>query len=190
MSVSHTLRTAAITLAMAAATATAAAVTAPAATAASCAVTWGSLPKSSAPMTARQIRDARAGQHPCYDRLVIDLNGFGSTVTGYDVRYVDQVTRDGSGQVVPLRGGAKLQIVIKAPAHDSSGELVWDFNNPNETVDVTGFSTFRQVAFAGSFEGQTTIGLGVRARLPMRVFRLDGPETGQRVVIDVAHAWS
>ena len=189
MSVSLKLRTVVVTLAVAAATATGAVVIAPPATAASCAVTWGSLPKSSAPMTARQIRHARAGQHACFDRLVIDLNGYGTAATGYDVRYVDQVTQDGSGHVVPLRGEAKLQIVIKAPAYDPSGELVWDFDQPNEAVDVTGFSTFRQVAFAGSFEGQTTIGLGVRARLPMRVFRLDGPQTGQRIVIDVAHRW-
>ena len=189
MSVFLTLRTVVATVAVAAATATGAVVTAPSATAASCAVTWGSLPKSSVPMTARQIRHARAGQHSCFDRLVIDLNGYGTAATGYDVRYVDQVTQDGSGQVVPLRGGAKLQIVIKAPAYDPSGELVWDFDRPNEAVDVTGFSTFRQVAYAGSFEGQTTIGLGVRARLPMRVFRLDGPQTGQRIVIDVAHHW-
>jgi hypothetical protein len=189
MSVSLKLRTVVVTLAVAAATATGAVVSAPPATAASCAVTWGSLPKSSAPMTARQIRHARAGQHACFDRLVIDLNGYGTAATGYDVRYVDQVTQDGSGHVVPLRGGAKVQIMIKAPAHDPSGELVWDFDRPNEAVDVTGFSTFRQVAYAGSFEGQTTIGLGVRARLPMRVFRLDGPQTGQRIVIDVAHRW-
>jgi hypothetical protein len=189
MSVSRKLRTAAVTLAVAAATATGAGVTAPAATAATCGVTWGSLPKTSAPMTTRQIRDARAGQHACFDRLVIDLNGYGTAPTGYEVRYVDQVRQDGSGQVVPLRGGAKLQIVIKAPAYDPSGELVWDFASANEAVDVTGFSTFRQVAYAGSFEGQTTIGLGVRARLPMRVFRLDGPLTGQRIVIDVAHNW-
>lgn len=189
MSVSLKLRTVVVTLAVAAATTTGAVVTAPPATAASCAVTWGSLPKSSAPMTARQIRHARAGQHACFDRLVIDLNGYGTAATGYDVRYVDQVTQDGSGHVVPLRGGGKLQIVIKAPAYDPSGELVWDFDQPSEAVDVTGFSTFRQVAYAGSFEGQTTIGLGVRARLPMRVFRLDGPQTGQRIVIDVAHRW-
>jgi hypothetical protein len=190
MTVSRKLRTAAVTLAVAAATATGVAVTAPAAAAASCAVTWGSLPKSSAPMTARQIRHARAGQHACFDRFVVDLNGYGPGATGYDVRYVDQVTQDGSGQIVPLRGGAKLQIVIKAPAYDPSGELVWDFDNPNEAADVTGFSTFRQVAYAGSFEGQTTIGLGVRARLPIRVFRLNGPQTGQRIVIDVAHSWN
>ncbi len=186
MSVSRTLRAAVVTLAVAATTATGAVVTAPVASAASCAVTWGSFAKTSAPMTARQIRGIRAGQHACYDRLVIDLNGWSSGVTGYDVRYVENVYQDGSGQNVPLRGGAKLQIVIKAPAYDTSGELIIEPDSLSELSDVTGYSTFRQVAFAGSFEGQTTIGLGVRARLPMRVFRLEGPGLGQRLVIDVA----
>jgi hypothetical protein len=45
------------------------------------------------------------------------------------------------------------------------------------------------VAWAGSFEGYTRIGLGVRGRLPFRVFTLDGPGAGSRIVIDVAHFW-
>jgi hypothetical protein len=45
------------------------------------------------------------------------------------------------------------------------------------------------VLFDGSFEGQTQLGIGVRARLPFRVFSLDGPGTGSRLVIDVAHQW-
>lgn len=55
-----------------------------------------------------------------------------------------------------------------------------------------GYSTFRQVAWAGSFEGQTTLALGVRARLPFRVFSLNRtPNSGHtpRLVIDVAHRW-
>jgi len=155
-----------------------------------CGITWGSGPKSGGSLSQAQVVRARTGQHACYDRLVIDLNGWSSGATGYDVRYVDNVYQDGSGQVVPLRGGAKLQIVIKAPAYDTSGELIMEPDSFTELVNVTGFSTFRQVAFAGSFEGQTTIGLGVRARLPMRVFRLEGPELGQRLVIDVAHSWN
>jgi hypothetical protein len=51
-------------------------------------------------------------------------------------------------------------------------------------VNVSGYRTFRQVAWAGSFEGVTTVGLGTRARLPFRVFTLPG-----RVVVDVAHRW-
>src|SRR5262249_2306037 len=61
--------------------------------------------------------------------------------------------------------------------------------NCHELVNVTGWRTFRQVADGGSFEGYTTIGLGVRARLPFRVFTLPGPGAHSRLVIDVAHHW-
>jgi hypothetical protein len=54
---------------------------------------------------------------------------------------------------------------------------------------VRGYPTFRHLAWAGSFEGQTTLGLGVRARLPFRVALLAGPGGGSRVVLDVAHRW-
>jgi hypothetical protein len=53
-----------------------------------------------------------------------------------------------------------------------------------ELVNVTGYRTFRQVAWAGSYEGESTVGLGTRARLPFRVFILPG-----HLVVDVAHAW-
>jgi hypothetical protein len=52
-------------------------------------------------------------------------------------------------------------------------------------VDLTGYRTFRDTRFAGSFEGETQIGLGVRARLPFRVLQLDG-----RIIVDVAHSWT
>jgi hypothetical protein len=52
---------------------------------------------------------------------------------------------------------------------------------------VTGFRTFRQVVSAGSFEGITTIGRGLRAKRPFRVLVLSGPGRGWRLVIDVAH---
>jgi hypothetical protein len=56
-------------------------------------------------------------------------------------------------------------------------------------VDDHRYRTFRQVAYAGDFEGQLTLGLGVRARLPFRVFVLESIERSPRVVIDVAHRW-
>jgi len=53
-----------------------------------------------------------------------------------------------------------------------------------------GFRTFRGLVFAGDFEGITTLGLGVRTRLPFRTFSLPGPKKGHnRVIIDVAHTW-
>jgi len=190
MSLHRVLRTAAAGIAISAATATGLAAAAPAATAASCSVAWGSTPKTSASMTQRDLVNVRSGRHTCYDRLVVDLNGAGSTLTGYSVRYVTTVYQDGSGEPVSLRGGAKLLIVVKAPADDDNGHSTYSPANPTELVNTAGYRTFRQVALAGSFEGQTTIGLGVRARLPIRVFLLAGPETGERLVIDVAHSWS
>jgi hypothetical protein len=133
------------------------------------------------------VTNVRTGRHACFDRLVIDLAG---GTTGYDVRYVSSVRQDGSGILVPLRGGSRLQIVVRAPAYNiNTGKATYAPKNNKELANVTGYRTFRQVAFAGTFEGQTTLGLGVRARLPFRVFTLPGPGAGGRVVIDVAHRW-
>jgi hypothetical protein len=160
------------------------------ATATSCATTtahWGSLTKSLSRMTSAPIINVRAGRHTCYDRMVVDLRGSGA---GYTVRYVSQVLSQGQGAVIPLRGGARLDVVITAPTYNiNTGTSTYNPANRRELVNVTGFSTFRQIASGGSFEGYTTIGLGVRARLPMRAFTLAGPGTGSRLVIDVAHHW-
>jgi len=101
---------------------------------------------------------------------------------------VPEVYADPSGELVPLRGGAKLEVVVYAPAYDEYA-TTYQPADPRELVNVTGFTTFRQIAWAGSFEGQSNIGLGVRARLPFRVFTVDGPGTGSRLVVDVAHQW-
>ena len=150
-----------------------------------CGITWGSLTKSQAPTAVAPLVNVRAGRHDCYDRLVLDIQ---AAANGYRVEYVPEVYHDASGELVPLRGGAKLLIVAYAPAYDEN-TTTYQPANPSELVDVTGFTTFRQIAWAGSFEGQSNIGLGVRARLPFRVFTLDGPGTGSRLVIDVAHQW-
>jgi hypothetical protein len=156
-----------------------------------CEITWGSLAKeagSSVPTyPPSAVTNVRAGRHSCYDRLVVDLDG---SSAGGAVRYVDAVTTEGRGDVLPLRGGAFLQIGLRNPTYDAyTGASTFTPANPNELVNVTGWRTFRQVADGGSFEGYTTIGLGVRARLPFRVFVLAGPGSGSRLVIDVAHRW-
>ena len=107
---------------------------------------------------------------------------------GFQVRYVTQV-HDQGGSVIPLRGGAFLEIVLLDPAYDASGYPTYTPANRRELVNVAGCKTFRQAAWGGSFEGYTTIGLGVRARLPFRVFTLAGPGSSSRVVLDVAHRW-
>jgi hypothetical protein len=153
-----------------------------------CRTTWGSLAKRQAAEPTGSVTDVRSGRHRCFDRLVVDV-GTGGDQPGFRVQYVDAVHQDGSGAVVPLRGGARLRIVVLAPAYDEDGAATYQPSNPDELVDVSSYDTFRQVAWAGSFEGTTTLGLGVRARLPMRAFTLTDADGGSRVVVDVARSW-
>ena len=159
---------------------------APAQAAPYCGITWGSLAKSAGTGTSATINNVRAGQHACFDRMVVDVSGHAN---GYSVGYVSAVTRPGSGSVVALRGGAYLKVVVKAPAYTEAGAASYVPANRNELVNTAGYSTLRQLALAGSFEGSTTLGVGVRARLPFNVFVLDGPGASSRIVVDVAHRW-
>lgn len=151
-----------------------------------CGIRWGSLDKVAAGLSTAPVTDVRTGRHPCFDRLVVDLRG---GVGGYTARYVGRVTADASGAVIPTRGGAAIELTVNDPAYTAAGASTYSPANPAELRDVTGYSTFRQVVWAGTFEGYTSFGLGVRARLPYRVFLLDGPGTGSRLVLDVAHRW-
>jgi hypothetical protein len=178
-------RLALLVLALAAAIA-AAVVTIPAQAATSpyCGITWGSLAKSAgtSAATAARITGVRAGQHACYDRLVVDLANAPAWAS-YQVAY-GTVRGVASGNPVAVAGGAALQITMRAHGENLS------VPDPAHVVSVAGYRTFRQVVWAGSFEGTTVFGLGVRARLPFRVLTLSGPGAGQtRLVIDVAHLW-
>lgn len=146
-----------------------------------CGITWGSTAKSASPTGSGELTGLRTGRHDCYDRLVFDTTG---PADGYWVSYVAEMTEDASGHVIPLRGGAKLSVSVQAPSYDENGAQTYHYSNRSELSDVTGYRTFRQVAYAGSFEGMTTVGVGVRARLPFRVLTLP-----DRIVVDVAHAW-
>jgi hypothetical protein len=157
-----------------------------------CGITWGSLAKTHTAADTEMVNGVRAGRHACFDRLVIDLGGQDVSFGSYDVRYVPQVYSDGQGDAVPVRGAADLQIIVGAPAYDDRGNATYTPADRREVVDVAGYTTFRQVAWAGTFEGRTTLALGVRARLPFRVFTLDGVANSDdtpRMVIDVAHRW-
>src|SRR5436305_1254421 len=111
-----------------------------AATAPFCGITWGSLDKAAGPAdaTAAQITGARAGQHDCYDRLVVDLGnapGWASYQVGYGT-----VRGVATGEPVPLAGGAALEITVRASGESLPG-----------AVPVNGFRTFREIRSAGSF---------------------------------------
>jgi hypothetical protein len=163
-----------VLLALLIAVAATVALAAPASAVVACPTGWGSLPESVPALTGNPVIGVRAGTHPCFDRVVFDLDG---AAAGYTAQYVAQVTADGSGAVVPTPGGARLQVTVNAPT---------GFSKPigRSMVSVAGYPTLRSVTFAGGFEGYTSFGVGVRARLPFRVFTLPG-----RVVLDVSHHW-
>ena len=150
--------------------------------AAACATNWGTNAKhrgSTSGTVATRVLAVRAGRHGCFDRLVIDLSG--GPRPPFSAQYVRHIVAQGSGRVLRMRGHAFILINVRGPggAHYPS--------NAVNLASVSGFTTFRQVRGAGSFERITAIGLGVRARLPFRVFELGSPTSGWRIVIDVGH---
>lgn len=156
---------------------------------AACGVTWGSLPKAGEGTGSRPLTDVRTGRHECYDRLVLDIrSGAPGGSPSYRVRYVEEFRQDGSGRRIDVGGGAVLEIVASAPAYDpDTYEATYPGRGgkPLPGVNLTGYKTFRDARFGASFEGTTQLALGVRTRLPFRVFEL-----GDRIVVDVAHTWA
>ncbi|MEU6590536.1 hypothetical protein ABZ923_15170 [Streptomyces sp. NPDC046881] len=173
------------TLGTAASTAGAAPAEAPR-VAAACPTGWGSGAKGGAATGADHLEDIRTGQHECYDRIVFDVPGGGKI--GYHVQYVDRFYADPSGEYIPVAGGAILDIRVGAWSYDLERGVPTYPGKVGKAlpgVNISGYKTFRDTRFGGTFEGQTQVGLGVRARLPFRVTQLDG-----RVVVDVAHSWT
>jgi hypothetical protein len=152
----------------------------------------GSLDESVPQLQPGPIVDIRVGHHACYDRIVFDLRG---VAPGYTVGYL-QPPFTGIGGEPPfvVGGGAILGISINAAAYDENNSATLPYGAGHAIVrpdqfDAHGFRTFEDLVYGGTFEGYTSFGLGVRARLPFRVFTLPGPGTGSRVVVDVAHRW-
>ncbi len=161
--------------------------TARAATSPYCGITWGSMLKSETTLSPAPIVNARIGQQTCFDRFVIDVSG--TPAAGYFVRYTDGFAQPGSGAPMAVAGGAVLTITALAPSYDGNGNSTVPWPAGAHIATPTTFQTFRDVVYGGSFEGESAFGLGVRARLPFRVFTLAGPGAGTRLVVDVAHRW-
>jgi len=114
--------------------------------------------------------------HPTFDRFVIRAR---SATPRYDVRYVNQVVADGSGETVSLQGTRRIHVVLRdSRAHTQAGSVLFP------SVKTPLCANLRQIKLAADFEGVVSFGLGLRRRTGFRVFRLTGPT---RIVIDVAH---
>jgi hypothetical protein len=171
--------------------AAAAAAPAPATAVARCATAWGTGAKSTGTrMSAAELYHVRAGRHTCFDRLVFDVNG--TAAVDATVRYVPRVLSDPAGRPVAVSGSAALQVVVRAPylGAGSSGHQPYR-RVPSvgarlvPTAELTGLAVVRDVRFAGTFEGVTTVAVGVSKRLPVRVF-VTGAQGVRHVVVDVA----
>ncbi|MEV6400619.1 hypothetical protein AB0M39_38565 [Streptomyces sp. NPDC051907] len=162
------------------------AATGGATSAAACSTAWGSGLKSATDSTAKPLQNIKTSQSTCYDRMVFDISGATGKV-GYHVGYVDKFHQDGSGDLIPVSGGAILQVFVNAPSYDpATGKPVYKGKGGQALpgVNLTGYKTFKDAKFGASFEGQTQVGLGVRAKLPFRV-----QQSGDQLIVDVAHTW-
>jgi hypothetical protein len=119
----------------------------------------------------------RTGQHPGFDRVVLDFTGPAPSVTS---QWTDELISDGSGEIFWLTGEHFISVVTNpAYAHDDNG-------NPT----VHGPQKFRTrnlrnvmaVGISGDYEAYVSIGIGTRNKTWVRVFTLGSPT---RVVIDV-----
>lgn len=150
-------------------------------------MSWTTAAKREARDTDVPIRGITGEASACAERVTVAV-GPAARAPGYRVRYVPEVVADGSGQVVPLRGGGFLEVVIDSPAYDpATGAPTVSWSNRSEIVDVASFRVIQQVAYAGSFEGMTTIGIGVDdAARGFTVSSAMGPDGDAHIMIDIA----
>ncbi|RZU33425.1 AMIN-like domain-containing (lipo)protein [Blastococcus saxobsidens] len=140
------------------------------------------------PGTAEPSEDARLtvgavrlAAQPGFDRVVFELGGAGSP--GWDVRYVEEATQDGSGAPVPVAGDVILQVRISGAGYPyDTGVEEYAAEAP---LTAAGTGSVTEVVFAGTYEGVTSAFIGARAARPFRAYLLEGPT---RLVVEVAHA--
>lgn len=152
-----------------------------------CGITWGSTDRAGGALSTAPLVAVRTGRHDCHDRVVFEFAG---PVDGYSVHYGETWT-DGEGLAMSpyTAGSALLAVSLRAPAYDDSHVSTYPHRTGDHVANVLRYRTLRDVVFAGSHEGYTTVAVGVRARLPFRVSVLSGPGTHSRIVLDIAHQW-
>lgn len=124
------------------------------------------------------VTGVRYAAHDTYDRVVVDLKG---DIPGYNVKWVDELVEDGSGEPIGVHGGAYLQLTLfPANAHDDDGYPTWK----GGPVYPANLKNLTDVVRTGDFEGRVGIGLVLARRGGFSVKEQSGPS---RLVLDVAH---
>jgi hypothetical protein len=125
------------------------------------------------------VTQVRTGRQDGVDRVVLEVAGTGTP--GWDVRYVDQATSQGSGKPVDVAGKAVLQVTLTGVGYPyDTGVEEWTGPNP---LPGNGTQAVTEVAWDGTFEGTSVAFIGTTAQAPFRVYALENPT---RVVVEVA----
>jgi hypothetical protein len=167
--------------------------TASAAATAPASATGSPSPAADAPFEASTARDeqeasggplsvtsVRVGRHDGYDRVVFELDGREPGVPGWQVEYVDDPRRDGSGDRVEVEGDKTLVVLVRGTGYpfDTGVEEADEARVPGD-VEVV-----EDVVLGSVFEGVYEAFIGTSHEAPFRVFRLSDPA---RVVVDIRH---
>jgi hypothetical protein len=123
------------------------------------------------------VTSVRSGRHDGFDRVVFELAGEGTP--GWDVRYVDSATAEGTGAPIGLAGPAYLRVTMTGTTYpfESGADEVARGSVGSAGAVVTG------AFYDGTFEGQSLAYIGTGAEVPFRVYALSAPA---RVVVEVA----
>ena len=125
------------------------------------------------------VTDIRIGRHDGFDRVVFEVDGDGAP--GWDVRYVDAPSSQGSGDPVDVEGSAFLQVTLTGVGYPyDTGVEEWSGPDPLSVGDT---EVVTEVVWDATFEGQSVAFIGTTAQVPFRVYLLEDPA---RVVVEVA----
>lgn len=157
-----------------------AATDAPTTTVAACPAVGDTEPKASDDpllMSSLVGTDIRAGAHPCFERVVIELGGNGD-FPGWSVEYVDDPVRLGeSDEFVEIAGSATLQVTMRVWMPSMEGE---GYAGPIRFVPENVFHLL-ELRETENHEGMCIWSIGLDAEYPFTVDILHDPE---RLVID------
>ena len=113
------------------------------------------------------LTSIRAAHHPGFDLLVFQFRG--RVPAHRSATYVKQVREDPRGNIVRIKGKAKLRVRF----YFANGYV------HGHTYNLPGII---QVVNVGDFEAVLTFGVGVSRHAPFHMFKLTNPS---RVVIDI-----
>jgi hypothetical protein len=123
--------------------------------------------------------EIRTGTHPCFERVVLELQASGE-MPGYRVEYVDDpVKLSPSDMEVDVAGDATLVLSVAAWMTTTEGA---GYDGPDR-ITPTNVALIEELRLIENFEGVHQWAIGLDRERPFSVITLDDPP---RIVIDIA----